>query len=231
MVTVVSRYLLAVGAAWDEGPGAGEWIIDRLGPFGPSVGHAVPLGYPAYAIVPIQWDDDDEEGRAPVTALDALLDVLEPITGDQSMHGGIWPGFGWMYETAGDPRANAGVGVLWPPDEPRPTQAEIDRIRAEGIEAVAAGRVESPDAEPLVLPNREYYLWTGPLRSALAFRHEAWSLPSLLWPDDRSWFVGAPIYTNEIAIAGPDNVVDAILADPRLLARTTTPDESLDIDD
>src|ERR1700754_2844933 len=86
--------------------------------------------------------------------------------------GPIWPGFGWMYETGGHPRANAGVGVCWPPDEPPPSQEEIDRIRAEGIEAAAAGSVESPDAEPLVLPWREYYLWTGPLRSALAFRHE-----------------------------------------------------------
>jgi hypothetical protein len=166
-----------------------------------------------------------------VTALDALLDVLEPIIGDQSVHAGIWPGFGWMYETGDDPRAGLSVGFFWSQDEPRPTQQEIDRGRAEWIEKLAAQRVESPDAEPLALPWREYYLWTGPLRSALAFRHEAWSLPSLLWPDDRSWFVGAPIYTNEIAIAGPDNVIDAILADPRLLARTTTPDETLDIDD
>ena len=231
MVTVVSRHLLAVGAAWDEGPAAGEWISERLGPFGASVGHAVPSGYPAYAIVPIQWDENDEEGREPATAFDALLDVLEPFTGDQSVHAGIWPGFGWMYETGGDPRANTGVGVYWSPDEPRPTQEEIDRIRAEGIEAVAAQRVESPDAETLNLPWREYYLWTGPLRSALAFGHEPSSLPSLVWPDDRSWFVGAPIYTNEIAVAGPTNVIDAVLADPRLLARTTTPDEALDIDD
>jgi hypothetical protein len=231
MVTVVSRHLLAVEAEWDEGPRAGEWIADRLGPFGPSVGHAVPLGYPAYAIVPIQWDENDEEARAPASALDALLDVLEPFTGDQSVHAGIWPGFGWMYETGGDPRANSGVGVFWSPDEPPPTQQEIDRIRAEGIEAVAAGRVESPDAEPLALPHREYYLWTGPLRSALAFRHEAWSPPSLVWPDDRSWFVGAPIYTNEIAVAAAADVIDAVLADSRLVARTAAIDEILDIDD
>jgi hypothetical protein len=95
MATVVSRHLLAVGAAWDEGPGAGEWITNRLGPFGPGVGHAVPLGYLAYEIVPIRWDEDDEEARAPATALDAL----EPFTGEQSVHIGIWTGFGWMYQT------------------------------------------------------------------------------------------------------------------------------------
>jgi len=56
VVAVVSPHLVAVDAAWDDGPDAGRWIADRLGPFGPSVGHAVPLGYPAYAVVPIPPD-------------------------------------------------------------------------------------------------------------------------------------------------------------------------------
>jgi hypothetical protein len=57
-VTVVSPHLVAVDAAWDDGPYAGGCISDRLGPFGASVGHAVPLGYPAYAVVPIPPYDD-----------------------------------------------------------------------------------------------------------------------------------------------------------------------------
>jgi hypothetical protein len=202
MVTVVSRQLLAAGAAWDDGPEAGAWIADRLGPFGPSVGHAVPLGYPAYAIVPIQWDENDEEAAAPAIALGALFDVLGPFTEEQSVHSGIWPGFGWMHVTRAGRRTGAGVGF-----------------------------VEGPDAEPLALPQSEYYLWTGPLRSALAFREHAESPPSLVWPDDRSWFVGAPIYTNEIAVAGPSEIIDAVLAEPHLLARSSAPDEDLDGDD
>jgi hypothetical protein len=69
------------------------------------------------------------------------------------------------------------------------------------------------------------------LRSALAFRHHAPSLPSLVWPDDRSWFLGAPIYTNEIAAAGPPAVIDAVLVDARLAARATSVDDDLDIHD
>jgi hypothetical protein len=235
MGTVRSAYLLAVGAAWDDGPAAGDWIGERLAPFGPSVGHAVPLGYPAYAVVAIPWDDDDdeEETLAPVIALETLLDVLAPFTGDQPVHTGMWPGFAWMYETGDDPRTAPGmaVGIAWPPDGPQPAPEEIDRALAEAREGMAAQRVETPDAEPLVLPHREYYLWTGPLRSALAFRHQAASPPSLIWPEDRSWFVGAPIYTNEIAVAGTPDLVDAIVRDPRLTARAATPDEELDIDD
>ena len=48
-----------------------------------------------------------------------------------------------------DPRENAGVGVFWSSDETRPTQEEIDPVRAEAIEQVAAERVEIPDARRL----------------------------------------------------------------------------------
>jgi hypothetical protein len=79
----------------------------------------------------------------------------------------------------------------------------------------------------LDLPARRYDLWTGPLRSATAFRHQPQDPPSLIWPQDRSW----PIYANEIAVAGPRALVDAVLADRRLGARPATPDDVLDIDD
>lgn len=233
VVTVVSPQLVTVDAAWDDGPEAGSWIADRLGPFGDSVGHAVPLGYPAYAVVPIPFDDELETVLGPLTAIDALLDVLGRVTGDQPVHCGMWEGWGRWYDTGADARTAPGMaaGVGWPEGGPRPTQAEIDRALADAREELAADRVERPDAEPLDLPNRRYYLWTGPLRSATAFRHQSEDPPSLIWPEDRSWFVGAPIYTNEIAVAGTTMVIDAVVADPRVNAHLATPDDVLDIDD
>jgi hypothetical protein len=232
MVKVVSPHLAAVGAAWDDGPAAGEWIARRLGPFGPSVGHAVPHGYPAYAIVEIPWDAEAEVPDPAVT-FDALFDVLEPFSGDQAVHSGIWPGFGFMYATGEDPRTAPGRGVIlaWPPDEPQPSQDEIDRELAAARERMASERVECPDAEPLRLPHRDYYLWSGPLRSAMAFRRESNSPPSLIWPDDRSWVVGTPIYSNEIAVAGSGEVVDSVLGHAQLSTRRATPEDDLDIDD
>lgn len=226
VVTVVSPYLLAVDATWDHGPAAGDWIASRLDSFGATVGHAVPTGYPAYAIVPIQRLDDDQDYRV----LRALLDVLEPFTGDRPTHSAMWPGFGFMHETGEDPRAGAGVGVAWENGDPTPTREEIERVRAAGIEQQAARRIECPDAEMLALPHREYYLWTGPLRSALAFEHQSFP-PSLVWPEDRSWFIGAPIWTNEFAIAGTVEIIATVLSERRLLARTATTDDHLDSDD
>jgi hypothetical protein len=228
---VVCPHLVAVDAAWDDGPDAGRWIADRLRPFGPTVGHAVPLGYPAYAVVPIPADEDAEGGRRPLSVIEALLEVLGPLTGDQPVHSGIWDGWGWWYETGTDPRIGLGVFVYWPEDEERPEQDVIDRALADARERSAADRVERPDIESLDLPARRYYLWTGPLRSVTAFRHQPQDPPSLVWPDDRSWFVGVPIYANEIAVAGTRALVDAVLVDRRLGARPATPNDVLDIDD
>jgi hypothetical protein len=233
VVTVVSPHLVAVDASWDDGPDAGRWIEDKLGPFGPSVGHAVPLGYPAYAVVPIPADDDPQPDGGCLSAIEGLLEVLGPFTGDQPVHCGMWEGWGWLYDSGADPRTAPGmaVGVSWPEGEDRPSQDEIDRARADAREQLAAVRVERPDVESLDLPYRRYYLWTGPLRSAMAFGHEPHDAPSLIWPEDRSWFVGVPIYTNEIAVAGTTMVIEAVLADPRLNAHRSTPDDVLDSDD
>jgi hypothetical protein len=79
VVTVVSPDLLAAGAAWDDGPGAGSWIAERLGPFGGAVGHAVPLGYAGYAVVPIPFEDEDDSqtDSAAVIVTGALASIRQ----------------------------------------------------------------------------------------------------------------------------------------------------------
>ncbi|WP_448060777.1 hypothetical protein [Cellulomonas hominis] len=231
-----SPYLEAAGASWDDGPEAGAWIGERLGPFGASLGHAVPSGYEAYAVVPVPPDDEDAadpHGLAPYRTLEALLTVLAPVTGDQRVHCGLWTGWGFLRSAGEDPRTALGMSVMvaWAPEGGRPSAEEIDRLRAEAVERMAATRVERPAADVLELPHRAYHLWTGPLRAALALRHQQHELPSLVWPQDRSWFVGAPIYTNELAVGGSRAVVAAVLADPRLGGRPATPADLLDIDD
>jgi len=120
-----------------------------LGPFGPNVGHAVPLGYPAYAVVPIPADDDS----GPLAVIEALLVVLGPFTGDQPVHSGMWEGWGWWYDTGADPRTAPGMGVSigWPEGEERPAQGVIDCALADAREQLAAERVERPDVELLDL--------------------------------------------------------------------------------
>jgi hypothetical protein len=228
----ISPYLAAVDATWDDGPQAGRWIADRLGPVGPSVGHAVPLGYAAYAVVPRPVEGSPRANDGWPGVLDALADVLGGFTADQPVHCGMWEGWSWLYSPGEDLRSVPGMAanVGWL-DGYQPTGEEMDRTLEAALERMAATRVQRPDVAALALPHRHYFLWTGPLGAITAFRHQPRDPPSLIWPEDRSWFVGAPIYTNELAIAGTSAVIDTLLTVPGLNAHRTTPDTVLDIDD
>ncbi len=235
----MSDALARAGATWDADPSAGAWIAPLLGDFGPTLAATVPRGYAAHAVVPIvrhvePWTPDEA-----MAWLDALLDVLEPSTGDQPVHCGLWEGWGWLYDHGADPaRASGTAALVRSPDRPSWWDVRA-RLRAwsERAEGKAAGDawlaevgVERPASRPLAHPHRNYYLWTGPLRSVAALRH--WpDPPSLVWPEDRSWFVAVPIYTREAAVGGSPGLIDAVLAEPRLRARPATPTTVLASDD
>jgi hypothetical protein len=219
---------------WEDGPDAGGWIADLLGPFGPTVADAVPLGYPAHAIVPVPvpLPDDPQEHPGYVPTIEAVIRVLAPFTRQQNVHCAMWEGWSWWYPSGADPRTapGMGAGVVWFSGD-EPSQEERDRALAQAREAMAAERVEQPNVRLLELPYRTYYVWRGPLESITAFRHHPHNPPSLIWPEDRSWFVGIPIYSNDIAIGGSDVLFDALSAVPPLETRRATRSEVLDIDD
>lgn len=227
-MTVRSPFLTAAGADWVDGTAVGDWIAKQLGPFGPSVVHAVPRGYADYAVAPITADDDGEPFET-LRSLQPLLDRLDAFTGNQLVCTAIWEGWGWFYETGTTPRPNG--GVYWDQDGPRPSAEELERARAQARREVAEAMVEFPDVTPLELPARRYYTWTGPLQSATAFREWLHSPPSLIWPTDRAWFIGIPIHTAEIAVGGSVAMIDAIISDPAIDARRVSTDYELDIDD
>lgn len=234
----MSDDLARAGATWDADPSAGAWIAPLLGEFGPEVSAGVPSGYAAYAVIPVEAEGPYSPSDA-MDWLDALLDVLEPATGAQSVHCGLWEGWGWLYDHGVDPRRAPGMAAFALADErvPRWNLRRRAKIRAElaGAQAraearLAAERVERPAARPLEHPHRSYYLWTGPLRAVTALRR--WpDPPSLVWPDDRSWFLSVPEYSREAVVAGDAPLVEAVLREPRLRATTATPSTVLDIDD
>jgi hypothetical protein len=233
MALVVSPHLRAVDAVWTDGADAGAWIAEHLGPFGPSVSHAVPLGYPAYGVVPIPDADDDGDSRPELVVLDSLLATLEPFTDSRPVYAAMWDGWPSWYETGADAAAEAAksIGMYWSDGGHPPSREEIERLRTAAARVAAAEMIETPDTKPLELPHRRYHVWTGPLHSTLAFRHDDQPPPSLIWPEDRAWLVGVPIYTFEIAVAACTAAIDAVVANSRLGARRSTPDEVLESDD
>ncbi|MFC7876598.1 hypothetical protein [Isoptericola sp. NPDC057391] len=237
--------LARAGARWDDDPSAGEWILPLLGEFGPTVDAIVPPVYAGYAVVPFPLDDDEPEERDVVPEgayerLAALLEVFGPRTGEQAVHVGLWEGWGFLYDHGKDPATAPGMGVYLAVEErprwwqrgreARAVRSEMRRALAEARAELADLRVERPAAAPLAYPERARFLWTGPLGSALALRRHD-TLPSIVWPEDRSWFLGIPEYTREAVLGGPADLVAAVGADPRLGARAAGPGTELDIDD
>ncbi|AEG45448.1 hypothetical protein [Isoptericola variabilis] len=234
----MSDALARAGATWDADPAAGAWIRPLLGEFGPTVAATVPRGYAAHAVVAIE-DDEPYDPSEAMTALDPLLDVLDGATGDQPVHCALWEGWGWLYDHGVDPRRAPGMAAFVLSDERVAWWDVAGRLRARAARAsaqaraedrLAAQRVERPASRTLEHPHRSYHLWTGPLRAVTALRH--WpDPPSLVWPDDRSWFLSIPEYSREAVVAGTPELVDAVLRDPRLRARPAAPETVLDIDD
>jgi hypothetical protein len=220
----MDEYFTAAGASWDSEPTAGEWIGPLLDVFGATLGHAVPVGYEAYAVVPIPWGDEMPE-RHDYPVLEDLIEQLAPFTGAQIVHTALWEGWGWLYDRDQDPRTAPGSAAFaFPHDETALSHAQ---------ETMGRRRVARPDAAPLMLPQRNYFLWSGPLSSVAALRHNG-DIPSLIWPEDRSWFIGAPIYTREIAVGADGRIIRAVLDAPRLHAlgvRRAKRDEVLQGDD
>ncbi|MGF0118241.1 hypothetical protein ACQFYA_18260 [Promicromonospora sp. Marseille-Q5078] len=228
----MSDDLARAGARWDDDPRAGEWIAPLLGEFGPTLGHAVPQAYAAYAVVPLGWDDDgDFDPDAASERIDVLLGVLAAWTGEQHVHGTLWEGWPSLYDRGGGVRSSGtAVGLAWDPDGPQPTAEELAEARREAEEDLLARLVARPSVERLKLPHRDYHVWTGTPRSVTAL-HDVVELPSHVWPEDRSWFLGMPICTVEVALGGPVDLVDGVLAEERLEARRATPSTVLDGDD
>ena len=206
-VATMDKFLSAAGASWEPGPAAGEWIAPLLDAFGGSLGHAVPAGYESYAVVPIQPEEDAPE-RQGYHVLGALVEQLAAFTGEQKVYTALWEGWGWLYDQDEDPRTAPG-SVVWLVGEHK------DEDLRQAQERMARDRVARPDVPSLELPARNYYLWSGPLASIMALQHSG-DIPSLIWPEDRSWFIGAPIYTGEIAVGAEESVIQALLAAPEI---------------
>ena len=89
------------------------------------------------------------------------------------------------------------------------------------------------NAPRLSLPGRDHLLFTGPLLTALDMGDQVtddWfdpQSPNLLWPADRSWCVASEIDFDSTLIAGPVQLIEAVLAAPALEAWEVHEDDDL----
>ena len=179
----------------------GDWIADRLGPFGGWVGSVVPRGFDAYARVLHRASDGASVPDREVTA-------------------GFWEGSGWqgaVWLTSAGDEGRAGL----------PTGAFIDPAVLEGPILdlpnrryfLVAGTLDDLAA-----------LAIGAATADVTPFNPGSRTPSLLWPDDHAWCVATEVDLDSTLVAGSRQLIDAVLADETLEALEVVEADSLMVD-
>lgn len=227
-----------------------DWIIDRLHDFAVDVGSVIPEGFDAYARLfhpavriedgeevtvlwseiaaangakvhpemqwngisgiwehsgetsPGLWDLEPDVGSLPLQYLDHLVDLLSPHTSRPGqVWFGVWDGFGCLKIRPG------GTAVL----------------ASSGRETKRRSVRKSPSAPTFELPNRAYYLLSGPLAGIRESMCEEpfWQSANLLWPADRSWCVATEIDFTWTYVGGDEALIQALVEDTFLEALPT----------
>jgi hypothetical protein len=225
-----------VDPIWSNDLDAATWVRERLGSFGSGVGSIVPRGFEAYACVLHPFRDSEGQVQRWSTVVRQLKDGFTPIPTIASiiLEASSKPGdpFGdyvWPEEGALDlEEAEVLVRVL----RRSTTTAEqcwfciwngYADLNGSVIQlSVPGGAQRLPPAVPLSvlhgplveLPNREYWLFEGPVEQAVAttLTTEHRHTPNLWWPEDRAWCVASEIDLSWSYVGGSRELIDELLS-------------------
>jgi hypothetical protein len=183
-------------------------------------------GRQAHALM--QWDDiagpdwsggKPEQGNLAPDSLERLCGILAHHTpADAACFFAVWEGYGW-----GDTTPAGSISVSAKP----PLVASVPQDIPSRLPPVVI------DGPRLRLPHRSYFLFTGPLRAALATGEWAtlsWFIaqsPNLFWPQDRSWCVASEIDFDSTVVGGSKDLVAGLLSAPGLEAWPVNAGDSL----
>jgi hypothetical protein len=226
------------------------WVIDQIHDFATDVGSVIPDGFEAYARLfhpairivdgeevtvrwseiaaangrtvhpemqwphisgvwehsgensPGLWDLEPDVGTMPRRYTDRLRDLLAQYTSTSDrVWFCVWDGFGDLKILPG----GSALLTSGPPGG--------KRRRAQ----------QPPPAPTLHLPNRAYYLLSGPIGGIGESMCEEphWQSTNLLWPEDRAWCVATEIDFAWTYIGGGTALIQALINDPALEAMPT----------
>jgi hypothetical protein len=170
------------------------WLTDSMRTFGPDPRSLLPPHFAAYARIP---GNPEHEGCLSREHVAVLATILNDATSSPDLcYYAVWEGYGEpMMIRLLEPGA-----VPPPPGKPR------------------RRRFHDP---PLVLPARQYRVFSGALSAAttsMSLSELSHQSPNLWWPADHAWCVASEIDLDETFVGGSRNCIDRILADPRLRA-------------
>jgi hypothetical protein len=223
-------------------PTPADWVVAGVGPFGAGVGALVPRGFEAYARVlhpaesasgePVRWStvaewsgrtihprvqftaiarggrgaapwtEPPQAGCLPLVLLRDLCELLGRHTSvPQRCWFCLWTGYGLFDEP------HSAAVFIAPPKSAEHSAARLHRP------------LPKPHGLPVLLPEREYHLFQGPLTAAteMGDRFGPQS-PNLFWPDDRAWLVASEIDLDSTFVGGSASLIGELLGDPRFEA-------------
>jgi hypothetical protein len=196
-----------------------DWLCASLTTFATSVASFLPGHFPAYARVynPFGSPGDpigEESWRS--LAAQAGCDLSDPGAAADFAHRGV--------SNAQSRSGAAAASVISPLVEHlRSATTTPDQCYFALWDGYS---IMPPEQIPkLALPNRDYYVYVGPLDAALSSfdpfptSHQS---ANLWWPADQAWCVATEVDLAWTYVGGPRCCIDAILADSRLDAVETS---------
>jgi hypothetical protein len=174
------------------------------------------------ARAPIETVEPPAQGNLQPNLLRSLCSVLRRHTRTpDSCWFCLWTGHGWL-----DDRQSVSI-VFTKVDEP--SDSSGPDAAADDLSPALRAAVQN-DAR-VRLPQRDYLLLTGPLEAAmeigwtLAGDHFIPQSPNLFWPADHAWCVASEIDLFCTLVAGPSELAEDLMAEPRLEAWRVLPDD------
>ena len=142
----------------------------------------------------------------------------------------VWEGHGF---------ATATTHVAWRGPLDDETQRALDerrhQLRVESDRRNAAVRAALLEIPTFELPDRRFYLLTGPVSAVTQLRYppptNEWRNPDLLWPDDRRWFVATDVDFWSLYIGGDDDFIAALASNVPTPSEIVGFDRPLEIED
>jgi hypothetical protein len=96
-------------------------------------------------------------------------------------------------------------------DTRRALEERGEALRVESERRNAAIRTALLDVPAFEMPDRRYYLLSGPVSAVTELRHpdpvEVWRNPDLFWPDDRRWFAATDVDFWSVYVGGDNDLI------------------------
>ena len=206
---------------------AADWFVDSDADWWTKV-ILGPPGFEAYARVLYDLDED-----APVDSNEriraAVRDVLaRHTTTPDDCFFTLWDGWGGFQGGQQDFGVRYVVSLDASPSEI--LEAKTLTAAARSLDCAPAFTKSFLDGPMVSVPNREFYLFAGPLGTevnwgaadyAHGFPRDFPTEPALMWPADHAWFMAGDVDPDWIGVGGTQDLIDALLADPGLDAVPT----------